>query len=68
MAGAGVAERVGTFVELAGSELGREPALVIHHGYTLAFGPDAQADVHGGIGLTEAAPAWFAGVGIAFRR
>jgi hypothetical protein len=68
VAGADLSERVGSFLELAVADLAGEPALVLHHGYTLSLGPDAQVDAHAGVGLTAGAPDAFVGLGFAVRR
>ncbi len=66
--GVAVAERVGSFLELAAADLAGDAALVLHHGYTLSLSPDAQLDVHAGVGLAGASPDVFVGVGVAVRR
>ena len=68
VAGADLTDRIGSFVELAADDLAGDPALVLHHGYTLALSTDAQVDVHAGVGLAGTAPDAFVGFGFAIRR
>lgn len=64
VAGRDLSARVGAFVELAvESGPGGTAAVLLHHGYTLALGVNAQADVHAGVGLAGEAPAVLVGVG-----
>jgi len=64
----GLTDRVGAFLELAAEGRPGDPlALTLHHGYTLAVGDDAQADLHAGVGLAGDAPAAFVGVGWSVR-
>lgn len=58
----------GGFIEhvLDFSAAGR-PAHTAHFGVTRALGPDAQFDVHFGLGLSPTAPDWFLGAGYAVR-
>lgn len=68
VAGRAVSERVGAFLELAVDGRPGDPlAVVLHHGYTLALGDDAQADLHAGVGLTGTAPNAFVGAGWSVR-
>lgn len=64
----GLTDRLGAFLELAADGRPGDPlALTLHHGYTLAVGDDAQADLHAGVGLAGDAPAAFVGVGWSVR-
>ena len=58
----------GAFLELAAvvPEKGTE-SIVLHHGYTHLLKEALQLDVHGGVGLTNAAPDLFIGAGVSFR-
>ena len=64
-----VSQSIGTFVEWS-AEFGdgADASHILHHGYTLALNPDFQFDVHAAFGLTEAAPDFFIGAGLALRR
>jgi len=67
--GTGLGDKIGAFLEWA-AELpqdGAEGTHLAHHGYTYALGERAQLDVHGAVGLTDASPDWFLGVGFAFK-
>ncbi len=68
-AGARLDQRTGTFLEWAAQfpQSSGESAHTLHHGYTYLLTGNAQMDIHGGIGLTEAARDWFIGVGLAYR-
>jgi hypothetical protein len=60
---------VGAFLELALEAPETGPAaLLLHHGYTFALAPFLQLDVHGGVGLTDAAPDVLLGTGLSVRR
>ena len=62
-------DRVGTFVEIASSAPENSAsATILHHGYTLLAGRNVQFDVHGGLGLTDAAPDYLVGAGLSVRR
>lgn len=64
----GLTDHLGAFLELAADGRPGDPlALTLHHGYTLAVGADAQADLHAGVGLAGDAPAVFVGVGWSVR-
>jgi hypothetical protein len=67
--GFALAERLGAFLELAleAPETGPS-ALLLHHGYTFALAPVVQLDVHGALGLTDAAPDVLLGAGLSVRR
>lgn len=68
--GAAVGERTGAFVELFGdfslSQHG-PPAHTLDGGVTFLVREDLQVDVAAGVGLSEAAPDWFVGVGVSWR-
>ena len=67
--GLGLSERVGTFLELAASEeVEADAVLFLHHGYTFLATPTLQFDVHGALGLTDAAPDFLLGAGVSVRR
>jgi hypothetical protein len=61
-------ERWGVFLEWAASFVDGEDEHIAHHGYTYSLGPNAQLDVHAGVGLTEAADDFFIAGGFAIRR
>ena len=64
-----LADRVGTFVEVASSAPeNRSSATILHHGYTFLVGRAVQFDVHGGLGLTDDAPDYLVGAGLSVRR
>jgi hypothetical protein len=67
--GVALSGQLGAFLELAleAPETGPS-ALLLHHGYTLALAPALQLDVHGALGLTDAAPDVLFGVGLSVRR
>jgi hypothetical protein len=66
--GAGLGERVGTFIELAAERLEDEPTgILLHHGYTFAMTPTVQLDLHAAAGLNDAAPDLLLGAGFAVR-
>lgn len=68
VAGRDLSRRVSAFLELAADGVpGDALAVVLHHGYTLAVGRGAQADLHAGAGLTGAAPDAFVGAGWSVR-
>lgn len=62
-------QKIGGFAELAFTipEEGSAQT-VVHGGLTLAVGRLGQIDIHGGVGVTEAAPDSFFGAGFSFRR
>jgi hypothetical protein len=67
--GTDLSARVGAFLELALEAPETGPAaLLLHHGYTFALAPFLQLDVHGGVGLTDAAPDVLLGTGLSVRR
>ena len=59
----------GMFLELAAAvpEEG-DSSVIFHHGWTFLLADLAQLDVHGGAGLTDAAPDLFLGAGFSFRK
>lgn len=61
-------ENGGVFLELFGvlPEEGDEQ-IGLDGGFTFASRANAQLDVYGGVGLTDAAPDWFVGAGVAWR-
>ncbi len=66
--GIGVSDQIGVFAELFGElpEIGD----AVHNfdgGITYALLPNVQIDASGGLGLTDSAPDFFAGIGISFR-
>lgn len=66
--GADLDARWGAFLELAiESPESEPPATVLHHGYTFGIAPAVQLDFHGGVGLSDAAPNHFLGVGLSAR-
>lgn len=63
-------ERISSYVEAFGfvpSGDGRESTAFLNGGLTHLLSADVQLDLRGGIGLAEARPNYFAGVGIAHR-
>jgi hypothetical protein len=67
VAGTALAARVGTFAEVAGTDLAHDAGLLLHHGYTVSLGENAQFDVHLAAGLAGTAPDWLVGAGAAIR-
>jgi hypothetical protein len=68
--GTSVNDRIGAFLEWAAEFASRsdgDDTHLAHHGYTLAMGPRAQLDLHGGVGLTDESPDWFLGAGFAVK-
>jgi hypothetical protein len=69
-AGIPAGERLGFFVEAFG-EIGLSadgpPANSLDAGATYLLRPDLQLDAAAGVGISDAAPDWFAGVGVSFR-
>jgi hypothetical protein len=61
--------RLSTFLEWAAEfpSSGNEASHLLHHGYTYQLANYAQIDIHGGLGLTDAASDWFVGLGLAYR-
>jgi hypothetical protein len=69
--GISLAERWGTFVELYGDLPASDSAPAAHSfdaGVTFLATPALQLDFAAGVGLNEAAPDWFVGVGLSYRR
>lgn len=68
VAGTGLGERVGTFVEVAATIPAHGgSAVVLHNGYTYQAGRTWQVDVHLGAGITDSAPDFFVGAGLVAR-
>jgi len=69
VAGTSLDPRTGAFLEWAAEfpQTSGESAHTLHAGYTYLLVPNAQMDVHGGVGLTEAARDWFVGIGLVYR-
>ena len=66
--GASLGDRAGTFFEWAAEiPSNGDGAHLAHHGYTLRLDRNFQLDVHGAIGLTDAAPDWFLGFGFGWQ-
>ena len=68
--GIDLAPRWGAFVELFGDLPASDPVPATHSvdgGLTFLFSPRLQADLFGGVGLNDAAPDWFVGVGVSLR-
>lgn len=68
--GVGLSERTGAFVELFGEIPGNAPGDPAHSfdgGFTFLLRDNVQFDVAGGVGLSDAAEDWFAGVGLSVR-
>lgn len=68
--GIGLNDKVATFVELFGSvpaSAGGSPAHSLDGGITYLLRDNLQLDVAGGIGLSDAADDWFAGIGVSWR-
>lgn len=66
-----LADRLGGYVELFGSsreEPGGDASVLFDSGVTWSLGPDLQLDLRVGVGLDEATPDRFAGMGIVWRR
>lgn len=66
--GTSLGDRAGTFFEWAGEFPSEgEAAHLAHHGYTYRLDRNFQLDVHGALGLTDAAPDWFVGFGFGWQ-
>jgi hypothetical protein len=66
--GAGITSRLSVFAELYGFLTQREtPDHRFDGGFTYLFAKNVQADLSGGIGITEKSPDFFVGAGISFR-
>ena len=68
--GIGLSERTGAFVELygdLGGSAGGAPAHSFDGGFTFLLSDRLQFDLAGGLGLSEAADDWFAGLGLTVR-
>lgn len=69
VAGRELAPKVGSFLEvaLAVPAHGDPLSLLLHHGYTWRIKARLQVDIHGGLGLTDEAPAYLIGAGVSLR-
>lgn len=68
--GIAVSERLGTFVEVAGAvaaSTGGEPHSSFDGGVTYLVRGNLQLDAFAGVGLSDAAPDWFVGLGLSVR-
>jgi hypothetical protein len=69
-AGFPAGEKMGVFAELFGEvpmSAPGDPAHLVDAGVTYLLRPHLQLDVAGGVGLSDDAPDWFAGVGVSVR-
>jgi hypothetical protein len=68
VSGTSINEEWSTFFEITVefSEDSSAP-LIAHHGYTILLGDLHQLDLHAGLGLSDAAPDFFAGGGFSVR-
>jgi hypothetical protein len=67
VAGTDLGPRVGTFVELAATDVAEDAGLYLHHGYTFSLGENVQVDVHAAAGLVGTVSGWLIGAGAAVR-
>jgi len=66
--GAGLTNRLSVFAEVYGFlTQGETPDHRFDGGFTYLFAKNVQADVSGGIGITEKSPDFFVGAGVSFR-
>jgi len=66
--GAGLTSRLSAFAEIYGFlTQGETPDHRFDGGFTYLFAKNVQADVSGGIGITEKSPDFFVGAGVSFR-
>lgn len=65
--GRGLGARVGAFLETTVGSSADGTAALVHHGYTLLLSPTVQLDARIGLGLTEAVPDRFGGLGASVR-
>jgi hypothetical protein len=66
--GTELGDRIGAFLEVAATNPAHGASgVVLHNGYTYQPGRTWQVDVHLGAGLTESAPDFFVGTGLAAR-
>ena len=68
VSGTSINEEWSTFFEIT-VEFSEESSapLIVHHGYTILLGALHQLDLHAGLGLSDAAPDFFAGGGFSIR-
>jgi hypothetical protein len=66
--GLAVGDAVGTFLEVKAEKTEDvDTAVLLHHGWTWLLGELLQVDVHAAAGLSDSAPDWLVGAGLAFR-
>lgn len=66
--GLALSDAVGAFAEVAVRPVEEGPrAVLAHHGYTFLLGPTVQLDLHGAVGLSDAAPDVLVGIGLSTR-
>lgn len=66
--GAGLTSRLSAFAEIYGFlTQGETPDHRLDGGFTYLFAKNVQADLSGGIGITEKSPDFFVGAGVSFR-
>ena len=68
VSGFGLTDRLGLYMEVFGDtglSLKSGPANYVNGGFTYLVRPDIQLDIEGGVGLSDRADDWFAGIGLA---